>query len=221
MNLNKTQADKVLILSFLGIKESQLIEMEDYDKIAIQESFLEPRECSPTQNGEDALDLLAKLRESYSVEIFRVLGSNEWSVKLAKENDSYLAGHSDLNLAICFAALLSLNLDYADTILASDGFAEVKQKGKYITFTPKKDWDLFDDTGFQDTDGKAILVGENYRDTESAYNIYQIRIRQNQPVIHWGGGFMILTENKARQLKHAPLASMLPGASLFNSKIID
>ena len=87
-----------------------------------------------------------------------------------------------------------------------------------------KDWKVGDKTGFQDMDGNDILVGNYYKNLKNQIgSIYQIRIRNKVPVVHWGGGFMKLTKDIASDLKlvEDKNVSLGPGSMLFNSKIID
>lgn len=85
-------------------------------------------------------------------------------------------------------------------------------------------WKVGDKTGFQDMDGNDILVSNYYKNLKNQIgSIYQIRIRNKVPVVHWGWGFMKLTKDIASDLKlvEDKNVSLGPGSMLFNSKIID
>jgi hypothetical protein len=75
-------------------------------------------------------------------------------------------------------------------------------------------------TGFTDVDGTPIFLGTRLFKVNYSPLTYEIRIRNNQFVMHTGGCYTVLNEHNAKSCKINNNVGLKDGATLFNDRLI-
>lgn len=107
--------DKLIALKVMGWSENQIIEMDDYSKIAINESFV-PFEFTPSTNIRDAWLVVGKLEKDFSsLEILiedgmtNVIVTEKFSSGHLK--DKHQGYEKSTPLSICYAAVRAYGVE--------------------------------------------------------------------------------------------------------------
>ncbi|MED3650634.1 BC1872 family protein [Heyndrickxia sporothermodurans] len=106
--MDNREIDKLIALNIMGWNENQIIEMDDYSRIAINDSFV-PFEFSPSTDIKDAWLIVEKLSKASDFELSKDCDDSFYICEfLFALNKVYVSRAETAPMAICLAALRTI-----------------------------------------------------------------------------------------------------------------